>query len=140
MTLQSTVLHIRRLLHGSRLLQIAALIGLWWAGNQIVALAHLPVPGAVAGMLALLALLLTRRISLASMSRGARWLLSEMLLFFVPVVLAVLEHPELIGWRGLKVLTVILTGTVTVILVTACVVDLCCRLTLGHECIAPELD
>ena len=127
------VLAIRDLLHRSSMLQIALLIGFWLAGNAAARLAHLPIPGAVLGMAALLALLLAGRVSLASTRRGARWLLAEMLLFFVPAVLAVLNHHELFGWLGLKVLAVILIGTVTVMTVTAGVVDLCCRWRLAHE-------
>ena len=47
----------------------------------------------------------------------------------LPAVLAVLNHPELFGWLGAKVLAVIVLGTLTVMAVTSVVVDLVLRLT-----------
>ena len=119
-------------LHHSRLLQIGLLSGFWLAGELLVRLAHLPVPGGIAGMLIVLAMLASRRLSPLSMRRGADWLLAEMLLFFVPAVLAVLDHHEFLGWMGVKLLAVILAGTVAGMSVTAITVDLCVRLSLRH--------
>ena len=56
-------------------------------------------------------------------ARGAGWLLAEMLLFFVPAVVALLAHPEFLGLTGLKVLLVILGSTVMVMLATALTVE-----------------
>ena len=56
-----------------------------------------------------------------------------MLLFFVPAVLAVTQHGEFIGLLGLKVLVVILAGTVTVMAVTALTVDACCAWVSRRE-------
>ena len=50
-----------------------------------------------------------------------------MMLFFVPAVVALLDHGELIGLLGLKILAVIVGGTFTVMLVTGFIVDLCTR-------------
>ena len=47
-----------------------------------------------------------------------------MLLFFVPAVPAVMEHHELFGLVGLKVLAVILAGTAAVMGSTALTVEL----------------
>ncbi len=133
MTTRRPVHFVRRLLHRSCLLQVALLMGIWLAGNWVAAVTHLPIPGAVLGLGALLALLAGGRVSLTSTRRGARLLLAEMLLFFMPAVLAVLNHHELIGWLGLKVLAVILAGTVTVMSMTALSVDLCYRWRLSRE-------
>jgi len=39
-----------------------------------------------------LTLLATRRISLFTLRRGAEWFVGEMMLFFVPAVVSVLDH------------------------------------------------
>lgn len=83
-------------------------------------------------MALVLALLLSGRVSLFSMKRGAEWFLAEMLLFFVPAVLAVLEHQELLGMLGVKIMAVILVGTLTVMTVTALTVDFCYRLSARY--------
>ncbi|NKJ04788.1 MULTISPECIES: CidA/LrgA family protein [Rhizobium] len=114
----------------SRLAQILLLLAFWQAGEAIVRLVHLPIPGAIAGMLLVLALFASGKVGVASMQRGAEWFLAEMLLFFVPAVLAVLDHGEFIGIVGLKVLAVILVGTIIVMGVTAIAIDIGCRLMM----------
>ncbi|MBN8953195.1 MULTISPECIES: CidA/LrgA family protein [unclassified Rhizobium] len=113
-----------------RLAQILLLLGFWQAGEAIVRLTHLPIPGAIAGMLLVLALFASGRVSLTSMKRGAEWFLAEMLLFFVPAVLALLDHGEFIGIVGLKILAVIFAGTVIVMGVTAIAIDIGFRLMM----------
>jgi holin-like protein len=127
MTSRQLMIRYRQSIYDSRLLQIGLLSGFWLVGEGVVRAAHLPVPGAVAGMLIVLALLASRRLSVSSMRRGADWLLADMLLFFVPAVLAVLDHRELLGLLGLKILVVIVVGTVAVMAVTALAVELCSR-------------
>jgi holin-like protein len=88
--------------------------------------------------LALLALG-ARGLHIGSLKRGANWLLAEMLLFFVPAVLALLDHSELLGLMGLKILTVIILSTVAVMSVTALTVDLCYRWIARDELAANTL-
>ncbi|GAC1041155.1 CidA/LrgA family protein [Rhizobium sp. No.120] len=114
----------------SRLAQILLLIVFWQAGEAIVRFAHLRIPGAIAGMLLVLALFASGKVKLASMKRGAEWFLAEMLLFFVPAVLALLDHGEFIGIIGLKVLAVIFAGTIIVMGVTAIAIDFGYRLMM----------
>ena len=129
---RTLAVRFRYALHQSRMMQIATLVGFWLAGEAFVRVVGLPLPGGIVGMALVLALLLSGRISLFSMKRGAEWFLAEMLLFFVPAVLAVLEHQELIGLLGLKIMAVILLGTLTVMSVTALTVDLCYRWSLRY--------
>jgi holin-like protein len=71
------------------------------------------------------------------MKRGADWLLAEMLLFFVPAVLALLDHREFLGLLGLKILAIIVLSTTMVMGVTALTVDLCYRWSDGHDRTSP---
>jgi len=118
----------RRLIHRSWALQIGLIIAFWSVGEAIVRTADLPFPGGVVGMLIVLALLASGRVSRFSLQRGAEWLMAEMLLFFVPTVLVVLDHREFFGLLGVKILLVIVVGTLVVMAVTALTVDLCYRL------------
>ena len=77
------------------------------------------------GLLVLLALLASPRVDARLFARGAHWLIGEMLLFFVPAVMAVTQHHELLGSVGLKLLGAIVGGTVTVMAGTALAVDYC---------------
>lgn len=120
-----------RALHRSPVLQLALIFAFWGAGNGLVRLLHLTLPGAVLGLGLLLALLCTRVLSVRSLQRGSRWLLRDMLLFFVPAVLALQAHPELLGFLGIKLLVAILISTAAVMLATALAVDACYLLRQG---------
>ena len=129
MSTQTISTRLRRFLHRNELLQLGLVVAFWVAGQSLVKLAGLPVPGGVVGMLAVLLLFATRRLSVLSIRRGAEWFISDMVLFFVPAVLAVLDHRELLGLVGLKVLAVIVGSTLAVMGVTGLTVDLCYRRT-----------
>lgn len=139
MTIRRLAARLRHGVHRSRLAQIGLISGFWAAGEALVRLTGLPLPGAVIGMALALGLLASHRVSPASMRRGAEWLLAEMLLFFVPVVLAVIEHREFLGLLGLKIVAVILLGTAAVMGVTALTIDLCCRWRPLHGPADPRL-
>ncbi len=116
---------LRRTLQRSRLLQIGVLGGFWILGEALSRKLALPVPGGILGLFGVLALLAGGWIRPASVRRGARWLLAEMLLFFVPAVMAVLDHREFLGVLGLKLLAVVVLGTITVMGTTALTMDAC---------------
>lgn len=122
----------RSFIRRSRLLQIALLIGFWWIGTLICDATALPIPGGILGMGLVLALLSTGKLSLLTVRRGAEWLIAEMLLFFVPAVLSVLDHQDLLGLLGLKILIVITMSTLAVMAATAFTVDLCYRWRSKH--------
>jgi holin-like protein len=123
----------RHAVRNSRLLQIALIFAFWLLGEAIVRVARVPLPGGIIGMAIVFGLLATHRISLHSMRRGAQWYLAEMLLFFVPAVLAVLNHSELFGMLGVKVLVVILGSTASVIAVTALIMDVFVHFRSRHD-------
>lgn len=123
----------RRRCRSSLLLQILFILAFWLSGEVIVHATGVPIPGAIIGLFIVLALLGSKWISICTVRRGAQWFLAEMLLFFVPAVLAVLDHPELLGLLGLKILAVIVLGTLTVMIVTAAVIDVCYRLSVADK-------
>ncbi|SER81748.1 holin-like protein [Propionibacterium cyclohexanicum] len=119
------------LLRKSALVQFVLLSLLWALGCRIASSTGAPVPGAVIGLALALLLLATRVLVLPDIERASGWLISEMLLFFVPTVVALIVHPELLGWLGLKVLVVILASTISVMVVTSAAIELMSRL-LSH--------
>lgn len=133
MTKRKTAILLHKSLHGNRLAQVALIVLLWLAGEAVSRSTGLPIPGSVLGLFALLYLLITGMIRLSTMRRGANVLLADMLLFFVPAVLAVLDHSEFLGLVGLKVLAVIFAGTLMVMCMTALAVDVGYRLMLRME-------
>ena len=123
----------RSRLAGSRPAQIAVVAMFWAAGSGLARLTGTAVPGSLIGMLGLLCLLGSGALDPRLVARGAGWLQAQMLLFFVPAVVAVLAHPEFLGLTGVKVLLVILGSTVMVMLATALTVEWGMRLAAGLE-------
>ncbi|WMD18594.1 CidA/LrgA family protein [Achromobacter seleniivolatilans] len=127
-----TVIVLRNALRRSRALQIAIIVLFSLAGQAMVTFLDLPVPGGVIGMALMLILLATRRLRVRNVQRGASLLLGEMLLFFVPAVMSLLDHREFLGLLGIKLLTVIALGTMLVMAGTALTIDLCYRWMNRH--------
>lgn len=118
-----------RLRHALRVCAQIGLIVLIWLLAVEVSGRYLPgIPPTVSGIaiaLALMALGLLRREWVAD---GAGWLLREMLLFFIPVVIAVLQYRDLLGAHLLAILCIIVGSTACVMLATAFTVDIVWRL------------
>ena len=124
--------NIRTQVQNSRIAQIALLAAMWFVGNQISHGLSLPFPGAIVGLGLMLALLLSGWVRPRSVQRGAKFLIGEMLLFFVPAVLAVLDHSEWLSITGLKLFAAVLIGTIAVMLGTAIAVDVSYRWWVRH--------
>jgi len=103
--------------------QAALLLAFWGLGDLMTRGLHLPVPAGVFGLFLVIGLLATGWLAPKHLHLAAGWMLGEMLLFFVPAVLAVRDHPEFIGWLGVKLLLIIIGGTVVVMTTTALVVE-----------------
>lgn len=97
--------------------------GLFMIAQQLEAWLHLPLPANVVGLILLLALIATRIVPLDWVRAGSRWLLAEMLLFFVPAVVAVVNYTQLLLEDGWKICAVIALSTLLVLGCTAWVVD-----------------
>lgn len=80
---------------------------------------HLPLPANLVGMVLMLALIVCRIIPLSWVRAGARWLLAEMLLFFVPAVVAVVNYAHLLLVDGWRIFSVIAISTLMVLGATA---------------------
>ena len=110
--------------------QIALLAAIWLLADIAVRTLHLPLPANLTGMLLLLVCILLGVVKAQWFSAGARWLLAEMLLFFVPAVVAVVNYQELLLQQGWRIMVVLIVSTVLVLGTTALVVDRVYRLEL----------
>ena len=100
--------------------QVLLYAGLFVCAEYLVNWLHLPLPANLVGMLMLL---VCRVIPLNWVRAGARWLLAEMLLFFVPAVVAVVNYAQLLMIDGWRIFLVIALSTTMVLGATAWVVD-----------------
>ena len=110
--------------------QVLLYAGLFVFAEYLVGWLHLLLPANLVGMLLMLTLILCRVIPLNWVRAGARWLLAEMLLFFVPAVVAVVNYQDLLLEEGWRIMVVLLVSTTLVLGTTALVVDRVYRLEL----------
>lgn len=104
------------------------MIAIWAVADASRGWLGLPLPGSVIGLFAVWLLLEFRVIPLSSVEQGADSLLNHLVLFFVPAMLALVGHPELLSLTGVKLFAAILLGTVIVMCGTAVVVEIGFRL------------
>ncbi|HEX7338949.1 MAG TPA: CidA/LrgA family protein [Rhodanobacteraceae bacterium] len=116
-------LSVRRHPRIALVVQVALLVGVCMVGDAASRMWHLPVPGSVLALGVVLLVLAVKWVPAAGLRRGADWLLAEMLLFFIPAVMAVSQHMALLRAEGLRILAVILLGTLLVMTATAWLVD-----------------
>ncbi|MFU0887517.1 CidA/LrgA family protein [Kluyvera sichuanensis] len=103
--------------------QVVLYAGLFVFADYLVNRWHLPLPANLVGMVLLLALIVCHIVPLKWVRAGSRWLLAEMLLFFVPAVVAVVNYAQLLMVDGWRIFVVIALSTVMVLAATAWVVD-----------------
>lgn len=103
--------------------QVVLYAGLFVFADYLVNRWHLTLPANLVGMVLLLALIVCHIVPLKWVRAGSRWLLAEMLLFFVPAVVAVVNYAQLLMVDGWRIFVVIALSTMMVLAATAWVVD-----------------
>jgi holin-like protein len=123
-------MHMRRnlrvihcLLRRYILLQFGLLVAVWSIGDLAARYFRLPLPGAILGIFMLLALLFSGAVPVDCLRRGVKLLMAELMLIYVPPMLALREHSELLSLRGMESAGVVLFGTLLVMCSTALVVE-----------------
>ncbi|MFB5674883.1 CidA/LrgA family protein [Paenibacillus terreus] len=102
-------------------IQIALLLAFSAALNALVNWLHWPVPGSIIGMVILFILLQTGVVRLSWIEAGANWLLAELLLFFIPSAVGVMDYGPMLEHNGMSILLIVLLGTFIVMAVTGLV-------------------
>ena len=98
--------------------QIIIILAVWSCAEVLQKLLNLPVASGVLGFFLLLFLLEMKWLKLAHVERGADLLLAELLLFFIPPVVGVIQYQDLLITSGWKILLVILISTALVMMVS----------------------
>ena len=98
--------------------QIIIILAVWSCADVLQKLLNLPVASGVLGFFLLLFLLEMKWFKLAHVERGADLLLAELLLFFIPPVVGVIQYQDLLIASGWQILLVILISTALVMMVS----------------------
>ncbi|HEY9101616.1 CidA/LrgA family protein [Chitinimonas sp.] len=108
---------------GLVLAQIFFFVVVWLGSDALARAAGWSLPGSVIGLSLVCLLLFSGILPSRHVQRGADWLLAEMLLFFIPPVVAVVNFGPLIVSQGWRLLLVLLLGMLVVMVGTGLVVD-----------------
>lgn len=108
--------------------QSALLAGVWFGADALVRVVHLPVPGGVVGLVLLLVLLFCGGVTPRWVKAGADWLLSDMLLFFIPAAVAAVQYGGLFRADGWRLALVVAGGTLMVMVAVAFAVEQAAKL------------
>lgn len=114
--------------------QIINILAVWGCAYVLQKLLNLPVTSGVLGFFLLLFLLKTNWLKFANVEQGANFLLSELLLFFIPPVVGVIQYQNLLIDSGCKILLVILISTLLVMMTSVYTV----KLFLNHDSLKQE--
>ncbi|MBT0624010.1 CidA/LrgA family protein [Pseudomonas fluorescens] len=120
--------------HIARLpLELVVLLAIYFLGTQLAVWLAWPIPGGVVGLGLLLATFATGLVKPAALQLGAGVLMAEMLLFFIPALMSLLDYGGLVRNDGWRILLVIGFSTLSVMLVTAFTVEMVCRWSMRRE-------
>lgn len=93
------------------ILQIAFLVIISIIMNELTRLLHVPLPGFILGIVVIFILLKTHILPLSWIEAGANWLLAELLLFFIPSAVGVVQYKQLLIHNGLQMVALIIVST-----------------------------
>ena len=97
------------------ILQILFIHIFLFLGSAVKAFVPIPIPSAMVGLLLLFLSLLLGIVKLEWVEQGGNWLLAELLLFFVPSAVGIVNYDEMLSWQGF--ISVLLIGLSTFIVI-----------------------
>ncbi|WP_043973846.1 MULTISPECIES: CidA/LrgA family protein [Acinetobacter] len=99
--------------------QILILAAFWSAGYVLHHKFAIPISAGILGMFLLLFSLFLKFINIDQVATGAAFILGELLLFFIPVVVAIVQYKNLFITEGWQIVLSIALGTILVMLSTS---------------------
>lgn len=113
----------------SNFAQVILISLIWLVAGKIAITLKIPLSGGVLGLLILVVLLMTKVVHPAYLENGAEILLTNMMLYFIPLVVSIIKYFFLFQSSGLKLMIAISVGFVVVMVATAATVEWFCRWT-----------
>src|SRR3954464_10189309 len=101
------------------IIQILFIYIFLFLGSAIKAVVPIPIPASMVGLLLLLLSLLLGIVKLEWIEQGGNWLLAELLLFFIPSAVGIVNYDEILSLQGIKALLLIGVSTFIVMGATA---------------------
>jgi holin-like protein len=114
-------------------LQICFLCVFQVIGTFFSAMFRLPIPGSIVGLVLLFLLLQLKIVKVSWVDIGANWLLAEMVLFFVPSAVGVIQYKKILEFQGIKIMLVIVLSTIFVMAFTGLSAEILARRKKGRK-------
>lgn len=104
-------------------LQIGLLLAIALLSNSLMQLLHWNFPGSILGIFIVFILLQTKLLRLEWIESGANCLIAELMLFFIPSAVGVIQYKQMMLVEGMRFELVILLSTLTVMVCTGLLVE-----------------
>src|SRR4051812_15897188 len=108
---------------GVIIIQVLFLHVFLFLGAALKEVIPLPIPASMFGLCLLIIALYLKIIKLEWVERGANWLLAELLLFFVPSAVGIVNYDEILSVQGAEIVILIGISTVIVMGITALIAE-----------------
>ncbi|GIN87696.1 holin-like protein CidA [Heyndrickxia sporothermodurans] len=105
---------MKKLLIG--MIQILILCIFTYIMGEIATFLHLKIPGSILGLVLLFILLQMKIVKLKWIEIGGNWLVAELLLFFIPSAVGIIQYKHLLLDNGLKIIAVIFISSTIVMI------------------------
>lgn len=105
------------------IVQIIFIWGFLLVGTWISNFFSIPLPGSIIGLVLLFTSLKLRIVKLQWIDAGAGFLTGELLLFFVPAAVGVIQYEDIFGIIGIKLIIIIICSTMVVMASTGWVAE-----------------
>lgn len=114
-------------------MQICLLCGISVLGNFIAKVVPIGIPGNIIGIFILLILLERKVIRMDRIEKGANFLIAELLLFFIPSAIGVMQFQDVLQSDWMQIVFVIVTSTAAVLFFVALTAEALLRLRVREE-------
>lgn len=104
-------------------IQILFISLFFFLGAGVKEIISIPLPASMIGLGFLLLALFTGVVKIEWIEKGANFLLAELLLFFIPSAVGIVNYDEIMSWQGLELVLIITVSTFIVMAVTAFTAD-----------------
>ncbi|MBP3038611.1 CidA/LrgA family holin-like protein [Bacillaceae bacterium Marseille-Q3522] len=109
------------------MLQVFALLVFSLIMGKISELLHLKIPGSILGMILLFILLKKNIIKLKWIEAGSNWLLAELLLFFIPSAVGIIQYQDLMADNGIQIILIIFLSSLVVMITSGILAEVIAR-------------
>ncbi|MDY0409897.1 CidA/LrgA family protein [Virgibacillus soli] len=108
---------------GIIIIQVLFLHVFLFLGMALKHVLSLPIPGSMFGLLLLFLALSFRIVKIEWVEQGASWLMAELLLFFVPSAVGIVNYQQIMSMQGLEIVLLITISTIIVMGLTGLTAD-----------------